>query len=182
MSFADSAAHGDTTPVCPRHPGVVSYVRCQRCERPACPSCQTPAPVGVICVDCVKEANKNARPVRSRLGFTVAFGRPWVTLSLMAANIAVFVLGSVLLGSDWNFKLALWPGAAELQSQGFDLGGVAGGEWWRWITSGFVHFGFLHLALNMWVLWQFGSQLEPIMGRVRFGLLYLAGKIGRAHV
>ena len=42
------------------------------------------------------------------------------------------------------------------------------------MTSGFLHFGIIHLAFNMLLLFQLGQVLEPVIGRVRFGLLYFA--------
>ncbi len=55
---------------------------------------------------------------------------------------------------------------------------VALGEWWRLFTSGFVHYGLMHLLFNMAILYQLGSQLEPALGRFRFGLIYVAGLLG----
>jgi membrane associated rhomboid family serine protease len=71
-------------------------------------------------------------------------------------------------------------------SQERDLGlfgpAVADGEWWRIVTSGFLHFGILHLAFNMLLLWWLGQMLEPSLGRVRYVLAYavslLAGSLG----
>jgi membrane associated rhomboid family serine protease len=166
-------------PVCPRHPGTVAYVRCQRCERPTCPQCQVPAPVGVLCVDCVREAEKNARPVRSRLGFVAARGTPWATYGLILANVGVYLLAPLLLGRNWRLDLGLWPewgAAVEVMYP------ASGDDWYRWITAGFVHFSLIHLGLNMLVLWQFGTQLEPALGRVRFLALYGLALLGSSAV
>ena len=46
------------------------------------------------------------------------------------------------------------------------------------VTSAFLHFGIIHLALNMFLLFQLGLLLEPALGRVRFGLLYFASMLG----
>ncbi|WP_082104609.1 rhomboid family intramembrane serine protease [Demequina soli] len=163
---------GAAAPTCPRHPDRVSYVRCQRCGRPTCPECQRPAAVGILCVDCVREAKANARPTVNRLGFTMAHGTPYVTLGLIIANVAAFAYGYLLLGQQrWWAYWALLPAAGDSTM------GV-GDEWYRWITAGFVHFSIWHIGMNMLVLWQFGSQLEPILGRWRFGLLYGASLIG----
>lgn len=163
------------TPTCPRHPDRVSYVRCQRCNRPTCPQCQRPASVGIQCVDCVNQAMKGQRPLRSRLGFTAAQGPPMVTYVLIGVSVAVFVLAPLLIGDAWAGYLGLWPGyTAEFGAQYLDVGN----EWYRWITSGFVHFGWLHLGMNMFVLWQFGSQLEPALGRARFAGLYAISLLG----
>ena len=51
-------------------------------------------------------------------------------------------------------------------------------QWYRLVTSGFLHYGFIHLAFNMFMLFQLGQLLEPVLGRVRFGLLYFASMLG----
>jgi membrane associated rhomboid family serine protease len=51
-------------------------------------------------------------------------------------------------------------------------------EWYRLITSGFLHFGILHIAMNMYMLFQLGKLLEPPLGRLRYGLLYFACLLG----
>jgi membrane associated rhomboid family serine protease len=60
--------------------------------------------------------------------------------------------------------------------------GVDAGEWYRLVTGGFLHSGLLHLGFNMYLLWLLGSQLEPALGRMRFGVLYatalMAGSFG----
>jgi len=50
--------------------------------------------------------------------------------------------------------------------------------WYRLITSGFLHFGIVHIGLNMFFLWVLGPMLEPALGRVRFILLYIAALLG----
>jgi membrane associated rhomboid family serine protease len=49
---------------------------------------------------------------------------------------------------------------------------VADGEWWRLVTSGFLHAGVLHIAFNMYLLWILGQMLEPALGSRRFAALY----------
>jgi len=60
----------------------VAYVRCQRCHRPTCPSCQRPAAVGIQCVDCVAQGQREVRQGKTVFGGEVAhaFGRPMVTM------------------------------------------------------------------------------------------------------
>jgi membrane associated rhomboid family serine protease len=69
-------------------------------------------------------------------------------------------------------------GTGRITQAQFDLGLakplLAQGEWYRLVTAGFLHFGIIHIALNMWLLFQLGQLLEPAIGRVRFGLLYFA--------
>jgi membrane associated rhomboid family serine protease len=58
----------------------------------------------------------------------------------------------------------------------------AGGEWYRIVTSAFLHWGVVHLALNMLALWNIGPAVERALGWQRFGLVYasalLAGSAG----
>lgn len=164
MSDPVPGAASAAPPVCPRHPERVSYVRCQRCERPTCPECQVPAPVGVVCVDCARQARKGGGR-RSALGFVPSRGKPYLTYGLIAANVLFYVYGMATGFDRWTFNFGLAP-VGEFDAP------------YRWITSGFVHFGILHLGINMFMLFQFGSQLEQVMGRWRFAALYGLSLIG----
>jgi membrane associated rhomboid family serine protease len=55
---------------------------------------------------------------------------------------------------------------------------LGAGEWWRLLTSSFVHGNLLHLAMNMFALWQAGQLVERIFGSARFAGLYLLAGIG----
>jgi membrane associated rhomboid family serine protease len=55
---------------------------------------------------------------------------------------------------------------------------IDNGEWYRLISSGFLHYGLLHVGMNMFLLWQLGQLLEPALGRGRFALLYFAAMLG----
>lgn len=55
---------------------------------------------------------------------------------------------------------------------------LAAGEWYRLITAGFVHYGLIHLAFNMLILFRFGSMVEGALGRTRYVALYLAALLG----
>ncbi len=53
------------------------------------------------------------------------------------------------------------------------------GQWWRLVTSNLIHFGIIHVALNMLALHQAGRMTERLYGSLRFALLYVfAGLIG----
>jgi membrane associated rhomboid family serine protease len=121
--------------------------------------------VGVLCVDCVRAANQTARGARTGLGFPRALGRPYVTISIIAANVAFYVYGMGTGLFSWQATYGLWPALTDQEP-------------WRWVTSGFVHGSLWHIGLNMFVLYQFGSQLEQVMGRLRFGILYGVSLVG----
>ncbi len=153
-------------PVCPRHRDRVSYVRCQRCERPVCPECQRPAPVGVQCVDCVREQAKTVRGARTIFGGAVGGERPVVTQAIIAICVVVFLLqyaGGMGITNDFSF----WPPAALEQP-------------YRFLTSAFLHSPtfLLHIAFNMYALWMVGPYLERLLGRLQFAVLYLLCAIG----
>lgn len=161
----ESRVPSGSEPTCPRHPKVVSYVRCQRCGRPACPECQRAAAVGIHCVDCVREAQSKQKAVKSSLGLPVQRGKPIVTFVLIGVNVAVFLLGPMVWGRGWVEHLGLIPGEAD-------------SEIWRLVTYGFAHFGVAHLALNMFALFQFGMVVETLLGRLRFALVYGLSLLG----
>ena len=155
-------------PVCPRHPDRVAYVRCQRCGRPTCPECQRPAAVGIQCVDCVREGQKSMRMPRTQFGARVtAGGRPVVTQTIIVICVVVWLVQKVspTISADLDF----WPPAVRSQP-------------WRFLTSAFEHDTFsalpLHILFNMYALWVVGQYLEPLLGRVRFTILYLVSALG----
>lgn len=151
--------------VCPRHPDREAYVRCQRCGRPACPECQRPAPVGIQCVDCVREAARTSRQGQTVFGGRVTDGRPVVTYSLIGICVAVFLVQWVTPGLTNRFAFAPITGWVEP---------------WRFVTAMFLHSprSLLHIGFNMYALFVLGSYLEPLMGRARFLALYLISGIG----
>jgi membrane associated rhomboid family serine protease len=158
-----------TVATCYRHPDRETGIRCQRCERPVCPDCMIPAPVGVQCAECVR-----ASPSRIVSGRALLLGhRPYLTYTLIAFNVAVWAAGAALgvLSSGSN---ALLGGGPLVVLGGLSGPRVASGEWWRILTSAFLHTGLIHLALNMAALYVFGTPLERALGGVRFALLYLA--------
>jgi membrane associated rhomboid family serine protease len=156
-------------PTCYRHPNRETGVSCSSCGRPICPECMTPTPVGMRCPEC---ANQRTRVVRNPTGTPTALsvgGFP-ATVVLIAINVIVYLI-EVVHGSG-GFSISI--GTA------YDLGALWGpavhenGDWWRTITSGFVHFSILHIAFNMYLLFILGRLLEPSIGTVRFVTLYFA--------
>lgn len=97
-----------------------------------------------------------------------------VTPILVALSTVVFLvtaaLGIGVMGGRADEYLRFGANFAPL---------TTGGEWWRLITCIFVHFGIVHLALNMWALWDSGHLAERLFGNAWFAVLYLfAGAAG----
>lgn len=146
---------------------------CTRCDRPACADCLTPAPVGAHCWQCLKAARP---PARERARRWNARTNLFVTHLVIAANLTVFVLGLLDGASAVGDRGRSLFGGVESIHRRLALYGpaVEAGEGYRLVTSGFVHYGLLHLGLNMVVLHQLGGLLEPVLGRVRLAALYTA--------
>jgi membrane associated rhomboid family serine protease len=132
-------------------------------------------PVGIRCPDHARSAGgaprQRAKVTARRLGAPVGL----VTRVLIGLNVAVYLL-ELALGGAWN-GTNNW-----LYNNGVLLGPlVAQGDWWRLITAPFLHYGPLHLGMNMLVLWFIGPALEDYFGRLRYLLLYLvSGLAGSA--
>lgn len=152
---------------CYRHSDREAFIRCQRCENYICPECQHEAAVGFLCSDCAgvtrtqQLLNKSPKSVRR-----LASKDNLLTFAIMAI-CAVIWLGQVLIPSS---LVTLWLAYAPALT--FD-------EPWRMITTGFLHStnSPLHLGLNMYTLYVFGRELEPLLGRLRFAVLYLLALI-----
>jgi len=154
--------------VCYRHPGRETSVGCSNCGRPICPDCMTSTPVGMRCPDCARQRTKVHR---APAGFAGA-GQSPMTYALIGMNVAVFVL-AVATGAG------LFEGGGTIYRD-FALFGpaVADGEPYRILTSGFLHYGLIHLGLNMFALYFLGGLLEPAVGRWRFLGIYLVSLLG----
>jgi rhomboid protease GluP len=91
-----------------------------------------------------------------------------VTQLFFGANVAVF-LGMCLAGIS-PFE----PTGQELVRWGANWGPLTvSGEWWRLLTSAFVHIGIIHIGLNMWCLWSLGTMAESLLGPWTFAGVYL---------
>ena len=131
----------------------------------------TPTPVGMRCPECSRQ--------RTRVTTAQAFTRgavPVVTYALIAINVAVEV-ASVVAGGTAGLRGGT-GGSQFVSDLALQRSPVADGDWWRLITSGFLHYGLLHLAFNMFSLYILGRTLEPAIGRLRFALIYFVSLLG----
>ncbi|GAA4940932.1 rhomboid family intramembrane serine protease [Actinoplanes utahensis] len=149
------------------------------------------AVVGHQCPECVKEGRRSQRPARTAFGGSRAGQLGWVTTGIIAINVIVMIVSAIyggpraiaggggwgLLGSstpvtDWGevLGLALYPDG--------EIHGVAQGEWYRLFTAMWLHYGAVHLLLNMMLVAQVGRYLEGHLGPLRFAGLYLLAGIG----
>lgn len=164
-------------PTCWWHPDRQTGLRCTRCERYACPDCLREASVGYQCIDCVQlgrreERAQQAAHRRSGFGYrTVAGARPTgkviatpvlIALNLLVFGVTVAQSGSVSANQASELFLA-WTEVPML---------TAAEQWWRLFTGGFLHFGPIHLAMNMLALWIIGRDLEQLLGTARYLALY----------
>ncbi len=158
--------------VCYRHPGRETGVACSNCGRPICPDCMTSTSVGMRCPECAKQGATRVRTMRS-------IEDPVLTYALIGINVIIGI-GAFLGGASATTG---GIGQSQLLEHGALYGpAIADGQYWRIVTGGFLHAGFLHLAFNMFALYVLGTMLEPAVGRLRFGLIYgvslLAGSFG----
>ena len=156
---------------CYRHPSRETGVSCSNCGRPICPDCMTATSVGMRCPECAKQRTQVRTAAMVARG-----GEPRVTIAIIVTCVVLFLgagggIGVSSSGTGWIY-------------QHFALFGplVDAGDYWRLLTSGFLHSGIFHIGFNMYLLWLLGQQLEPLMGSTRFGVIYftalLCGSLG----
>lgn len=109
------------------------------------------------------------------------YSPPTVTLSLILANVLVFVFEIMLPNEPSYYN----PGSLTLNSF-IQTHGIVPDRFHysSLITSMFIHGGFMHVAGNMWFLWVFGKAIEDLLGHARFLFFYLTCGIaaGMAHI
>jgi membrane associated rhomboid family serine protease len=156
---------------CYRHPSRETGVACSSCGRPICPDCMTPTPVGMRCPECSKQGTR----VMTMRNMTT---RPRVTIGLIALNVLAF------LGEEGQLSISGSAIHGPLIENGVLYRYAVGTEhqYWRLVTSGFLHENLLHIAFNMYLLYLLGMMLEPALGSVKFAAIYftslLAGSLG----
>ena len=170
--MSEASANPDN--FCYRHPDRQSFVLCQRCGRTICAECQTPAAVGVHCPECMRESRQSAPRTKPAVVTSVRrlaqSGTPIVTYAIMALCVVVFaaeVFTGQLVGPGSPIVDALlyYPPYTAIEP-------------WRMLTSLFVHGSILHILFNMFSLFVLGPELERMVGRWRFGALFLLSGLG----
>ena len=155
---------------CYRHPKVETGVSCSNCGRPICTDCMTVTPVGMRCPECARQRTR-VHTMRS------LNSGDYVTRALIAINVLAFL-------ASGSFTISNGAGSAQIVNKGVLYGPSIepGHEYWRLVTSGFLHANLLHIFFNMYLLFMLGQMLEPAIGRIRFGAIYfvalLAGSLG----
>jgi membrane associated rhomboid family serine protease len=172
---------------CYRHPDRETGLSCSECDRPICYECMTPAPVGLRCPEhsgkpqgiqkVTVAAERAVTGVGSRRGNLV-------TMILIGLNVALYAFELAIGGNISGQGNWIYEHGVLVNNSAYADGtpaGVANGEWWRLFSAMFLHYGPIHLAMNMFSLYFAGSILEQAVGRWRFGLLYLvSGLAGSA--
>src|SRR4029077_21207971 len=173
---------------CYRHPDRETGLSCSECGRPICYECMTPAPVGIRCPEHSGKPQGVQRVTSAAHRATTGIGSRRlnaVTMFLIGLNVAVYLAELALGGQANGTGNWIYEHGVLIANAAYGNGtpaGVANGEWWRLITAAFLHYGPVHLGLNMLSLYFVGSILEQIVGRWRYLLLYfvsgLAGSAG----
>ncbi len=172
LNYGQPASGSSATETCAFHPDRPTALHCTRCGRPACPDCLTPASVGFHCRACVAEGRAN-QPVQRTVTGARLGRKPVVTYVLIGINLLVFLVTAIQARSG-----------VDLGPSGIYRSGtlaptlVAGGQWWRLFTSGFLHVSLIHVGLNMLSLYFLGVALEQLLGRGRFLTVYLLSMLG----
>jgi membrane associated rhomboid family serine protease len=122
----------------------------------------TPTSVGMRCPECAKQSTK---VVRLREMSSI----PRVTYALIAVNALIYLVERMSVGGETLYLRGALLGSPEVT--GIEQG-VAYGQWWRLVGGAFLHANFLHIAMNMLILYWLGRMLEPAIGSVRFAAVY----------
>ena len=116
-------------------------------------------------MDCVRAAERTAGGARAKAIAAQQSRGGRFTLGLIAMNTAFYLYGLATGVRAWQVDFGIIPG-------------LGLNEPWRLVTSGFVHVGLIHIGLNMYMLFQFGRQLEAVLGWKRFVTLYGISLLG----
>lgn len=128
------------------------------------------ASVGFQCPSCISEGAKTVRVPRTRAGAVAGVPTGAVTIALIVVNVVAYVLVDGLKLTDVKREGVL------------TAGGMYDHEYWRLLTSAFLHYGPLHLLLNMMALFLFGTYVEQVLGTWRYLATYLVTAVTASAV
>ena len=149
---------------CYRHPRRETGLRCSDCDRPICVDCSIDSAVGQKCPECARQRG-TAQVITARQITGRASQLPPVTLGILIISVGIYILGVGGL-DDWLFRNAQ-----------LDPPLVRDGEWYRLLSSAFLHAGGLHILFNMIALYFVGPGIERDVGSAPFAGLYLASAL-----
>jgi len=154
----------DQLTYCYKHPDRETGVSCQRCDKYICPDCSIPGAVGYLCPE---DAGVPSKAVRANFQKTLLQLMP-VSFALIAINVLVFAMQMLDPTLTESLLYAKYPGGYSTLT--------------RALTSSFAHSttDLLHILFNMWSLFVVGRILEPILGRVKFLIVYFLSLFGGA--
>ncbi|MEI8239582.1 MAG: rhomboid family intramembrane serine protease, partial [Actinomycetota bacterium] len=175
-----------TIPRCYRHADREAGRHCTRCGKPACSECLVQASVGSHCLDCAKAAQPD---VATRVKLASSRMLTPVTYTIIGLNLAVFIWMGIKDPQAWSGHITQAHVDLGLSRNILKYGVLYNDgshdpthQWYRLVTSGFIHFGIFHILMNMFLLLQLGKLLERAVGGTRLALMYtaslLAGSAG----
>ena len=166
------SATGVHPELCPECAAAAAMAACKECGREFTPPKQRPLIARSvqyeICPECVEAANATFAKL-----MVEATPRVFITPAIIIINLIIFAAMLVSGVSPINPKIE------QLIMWGADFGpDTLDGQWWRLLSCAFVHIGAMHLALNMWCLWNLGRLAERMFGNRTFLALYLFSGLG----
>ena len=157
--------------VCYRHPSRETGVSCSSCGNPICPDCMTSTSVGMRCPACAGEKTK----VRTAASLRRATD-PIVTYTLIVVCVIVYLAESSGGTSLTSGRVTTLLTRGALDGPDIQLHH----QYYRLLTSGFLHLSVTHILFNMVFLYFVGRMLEPAIGRLNFAAVYFASLLAGA--
>jgi rhomboid protease GluP len=126
-----------------------------------------------VCPYCGERVGQRAIDVRSPgavLGLIPAAN--FTTVLILLINVALYIASEYMARGGIGLNAALWAFGAK-----FGPSIYQDHQWWRLVTAGFLHGGLLHIAMNSWVLYDLGAQVEQVYGTPRYLVIYFFGTV-----
>lgn len=151
----------EEAPTCYRHDDRSTRLRCSECNRPICPECSYDASVGQRCPECHKNIGTTRVSRMRDIG------------ALTGAPVTRFLLIAIVVG---YLVRRVAPQLLEPLVQTVDA--IDRNEFWRLLTTAFVHFDLIHLAFNGYALYLLGPPIERAVGRLPYAALWVTSAVG----